>query len=147
MLTDTPRKLPRRRRPPLGSAACFKTIAPNQKVLSDALYYTCQLHRGTEPACSWLVWTNEDYLLSCNDGSECHALEDPDGWSCCEHRGQRAKCPLNYPEITGALSSRCLLRVRGRIVPLPSTSLVATVLSTAATSSPQAASPSIGTSR
>ena len=45
--------------------------------------------------CSWSTPTNQSDLLQCNDGTYCNGLND--GWTCCNGRGMRRKCPLNYP--------------------------------------------------
>ena len=46
-------------------------------------------------SCSWSTPTNQSNLLQCNDGTFCNGLND--GWACCNSRGMRRKCPLNYP--------------------------------------------------
>ena len=47
--------------------------------------------------CTWSKPTEEDYVMKCNDGSYCNHLED--GWSCCNGKGGRAKCPQNVPNM------------------------------------------------
>lgn len=57
--------------------------------------------------CPWLTGTTgEKYVFECGDGSTCNA-ETGQGavlgkrrtydWDCCNTRGKRVKCPLNYP--------------------------------------------------
>ena len=48
-------------------------------------------------SCSWSTPTNQSNLLQCNDGTFCNGLND--GWACCNSRGMRRKCPLNYPTM------------------------------------------------
>ena len=48
-------------------------------------------------SCAWATSTGLDNVLECNDGSRCNAMID--GWTCCENRGMRSKCPLNFPAM------------------------------------------------
>ena len=48
-------------------------------------------------SCSWSTPTSQNNVLKCNDGTYCNGLVD--GWTCCNTRGMRAKCPLNYPAM------------------------------------------------
>ena len=45
------------------------------------------------------VTTAEENVLECMDGSTCNAEYAPGGWSCCNRRGGRAKCPPNLPSM------------------------------------------------
>ncbi|KAK3287478.1 hypothetical protein CYMTET_5011, partial [Cymbomonas tetramitiformis] len=52
--------------------------------------------------CSWLNHTGIEYVLRCNDGTYCNVLEgegEGEGWACCQYRGKRAQCPLNWPTM------------------------------------------------
>ena len=48
-------------------------------------------------SCAWATSTGLDNVLECNDGSRCNGVTD--GWTCCENRGMRSKCPLNFPAM------------------------------------------------
>ena len=48
-------------------------------------------------SCPWATSTGLDNVLECNDGSRCNGVTD--GWTCCENRGMRSKCPLNFPAM------------------------------------------------
>ena len=48
-------------------------------------------------SCPWSAPTSQDNVLQCNGGAYCNGIYD--GWDCCNSRGMRAKCPLNYPTM------------------------------------------------
>jgi hypothetical protein len=52
------------------------------------------------PSCTWLTPTDQDYVMQCNDGTFCNAIIS--GWSCCNKRNGRAKCPKNKPLMCAA---------------------------------------------
>jgi len=47
--------------------------------------------------CPWLANTGVDNLMECVDGSRCNGKTD--GWSCCNSKGGRARCPVNLKEM------------------------------------------------
>ena len=49
----------------------------------------------TAPPCPWSSPTSQDFVLKCKDGTFCDTLVN--GWTCCNNKGGREKCPKNYP--------------------------------------------------
>ena len=49
--------------------------------------------------CPWIDLgpTDGNNLLGCFDGSFCNGSDE--GWSCCNERGGRARCPRNLPNM------------------------------------------------
>ena len=88
-------------RKPIGNVhkICGAIVQPN--IISGALSFVRNVSvshfLSLAASCSWSTPTNQSNLLQCNDGTYCNGLND--GWACCNSRGMRRKCPLNYPTM------------------------------------------------
>ena len=79
--------------PTLSSLTSFRIVPCGE----ENMQYEYQCAEVQLAGCPWQTSTNRDYVLQCGNGAMCNG--EMEGWSCCNDKGKRARCPLNTPHM------------------------------------------------